>query len=84
MREGLLWFDDDSQRKLADKIDRAATRYRAKFGRRPTTCYVNAAEFDGQVQQVNGIRLQPKTNILRHHFWIGVDEESVTRMMEAE
>ncbi len=77
MKEGLLWFDNDPRRKLADKIDRAATRYRAKFGCQPTTCYVNAAELEDQIQEVNGIRLQAVGNILRHHFWIGVDNETL-------
>ncbi len=77
MREGLLWFDNDPQSKLTDKINRAAVRYQAKFGRRPTTCYVNAAEFNDQIQEINGIRLRAMTNILRHHFWIGVDNETM-------
>lgn len=74
--EGLLWFDNDPQRKLADKISRAATRYQAKFGRRPTICYVNATDFDGDSEALNGIRLCAANNILPHHFWIGVEKEN--------
>lgn len=77
MREGLLWFDNDPQRRLVDKIDRAAARYQAKFGRRPTTCYLNMADFDGQTEQSNGIRLRTVPNILRHHFWLGIENETV-------
>ncbi len=73
MKEGLLWFDNDPQRSLVDKVNRAAARYQAKFGCLPTTCYVNEADFNDQVQQVNGVQMQAVTNILRHHFWIGVD-----------
>ncbi len=78
MREGLLWFDNDPQRKLADKIKRAATRYQVKFGRKPNLCYLNAVDFDGQTEEINGIRLRAVTNILRHHLWIGVDNEVIT------
>ena len=78
MNEGLLWFDKDPRHKLADKIKQAATRYQVKFGRRPTICYLNAADFDKQADEINGIRLRAAPNIQRHHYWIGVENETVT------
>jgi len=75
MKEGLLWFDNDPNRKLGEKINRAVTRYQAKFGRRPTTCYVNYADFDGQSDEIQGVRLLPVSDVRRHHFWIGVEQE---------
>ena len=77
MKEGLLWFDNDPQRKLVDKIDRAVTRYQTRFGRRPTTCYISSADFDGQTHEIAGVRLQPAADVRRHHFWIGVEQETV-------
>lgn len=76
MTEGLLWFDNDPTRKLSDKIDRAATRYKTKFGRRPTICYLNTADFDGATEDVNGIRVRAVTNVLRYHFLIGTEGEA--------
>ncbi len=73
MKEGLLWFDNNPQRQLAEKINRAAHRYKARFGRRPTLCYLNTADFDDKMEETNGVRLRVMTNVLRHHFWIGVD-----------
>ncbi len=78
MREGLLWFDNDPQRKMADKISQAATRYQVKFGRRPPICYLNAADLNGQPDEIKGIRLQAVPNVLRHHFWVGVESDMVT------
>jgi hypothetical protein len=77
MKEGLLWFDNDPRRKLADKIGQAATRYQVKFGRRPTVCYLNVAELNGQPGEIKGIRLRAVPNVLRHHFWIGVENDAV-------
>lgn len=77
MREGLLWFDNDPKRKLADKINQAATRYQVKFGRRPTLCYLNIQEFDGQTEEVGGVQLRSASNVRPHHFWIGVESEAV-------
>ena len=41
MKEGLLWYDDNPGRDLAEKIGRAARRYRQKFGASPNVCYVH-------------------------------------------
>jgi hypothetical protein len=81
VHEGLLWFDADPKRDLAEKVARAAERYRFKFGRRPNLCYVNAAALDAGSIEIDGIRLVPAANVLKHHFWIG-EEESV-RLREA-
>ena len=56
MREGLLWFDNDPNRKLADKISRAVTRYQVRFGCRPTTCYLSVRDFDGQTDKIRSER----------------------------
>ena len=77
MKEGLLWFDNDPRRKLAEKVGQAATRYQVRFGQRPTVCYLNIADLDGQPDEIKGIRLQPVSNVLRHHFWVGVEHESL-------
>ncbi len=131
MRQGLLWFDADPKRGLAEKVGRAADRYRAKFGRWPNACYVNAsmlrsaggvlgqrnevqrdptqratrpahgprpasslgqdgtggAGFDGKGTAkrasdqggdgsvwFDGVRVVPAHYVLRHHFWIGVED----------
>jgi hypothetical protein len=75
MKEGLLWFDKDPDRPLSDKVKRAALRYQARFHRPATVCYVNTADFEGQTASVNGIQLRPAGHVLRHHLWIGVEEQ---------
>ncbi|GAB4534653.1 MAG: hypothetical protein Kow0063_18000 [Anaerolineae bacterium] len=74
MQEGLLWFDADPKRDLAEKVARAAERYRAKFGRRPNLCYVHPSMLANGPLELGGVRLVPADNVLRHHFWIGVEE----------
>lgn len=44
---GLLWFDDDPNRDLKQKVGNAARRYTEKFGRQPTVCYVHPSMLDG-------------------------------------
>lgn len=75
MKEGLLWFDNDPQRQMSEKVNRAATRYQTRFGRRPTTCYISSADFDGHTDEIGGIRVKPASDVRRHHFWIGEEQE---------
>lgn len=79
MKVGLLWFDDDPKRDLAQKVKRAAQRYRQKFGRPPTVCYVHPSLLDGGSRRVGQVRVRGLPSVLRHHFWLGEEEaEQVT------
>jgi len=77
MIEGLLWYDADPKRDLAEKVARATDRYHVKFGRWPNLCYVNDAQIaatEGSAgAEIGGVRLLGAPNVLRHHFWIGED-----------
>lgn len=79
MQEGLLWFDADPKRELAEKVARAADRYHFKFGRRPNLCYVNSSMLDRGLTEFDGVRLVPADNVLKHHFWIGIEEHTELR-----
>lgn len=73
MRTGWLWFDNDSGRTLEEKVARAVARYRDKFGRSPDTCYVHPQTIAGEEQQCGAVRLVAARHVLRHHFWLGVE-----------
>ena len=77
MKVGLLWYDDDPRRDLAEKIGRAARRYRQKFGTSPDVCYVHpsALNNNGKVQKVGKVRVAALPSVLRHHFWLGQEEK---------
>jgi len=77
MREGLLWYDDDPGRDLAEKIGRAARRYRKKFGASPDVCYVHpsAMSGNGKGQKVGKLHVAPLPSVLLHHFWLGREKK---------
>ena len=86
MKEGLLWYDDNPGRDLAEKVGRAARRYRQKFGTPPNICYVHHSVLhsqggagNGKVRKVGGVRVSPSPTVLRHHFWVGREEERRNR-----
>ena len=78
MKQGLLWFDDDPSRDLAEKIRPAARRYIRKHGIAPEVCYVHPSALLGdnaKVKHVGAIRLASRRSVLRDHFWLGREEK---------
>jgi len=67
---GLLWYDSGKSA-LTGKVERAAERYQAKFGRRPNVCYVHEGSLERETEW-QGVRIVGAANVLPHHFWVGV------------
>ena len=79
METGLLWFDNDSERPLRVKIERAARRYQEKFGVHPNACLVNPTALGGAQISEEGLRVIAAPHILPHHFLVGVMKNSRRR-----
>lgn len=72
MNIGMLWFDDSPNLMLTEKIDRAAKYYAAKYGCKPTLCYVHPGMLDGDPGTRTGeIEIKASKTIQRYHFWLG-------------
>ena len=41
MNIGMLWFDNDKNETINEKIKRAANYYKKKYGKSPTLCFVH-------------------------------------------
>ena len=84
MKTGMLWFDDDPKRTLEEKVERAALRFREKYGVAPDLCYANPrtipdAERTVALKQTAAkkggtakILMKQARSILPNHFWLGV------------
>ena len=70
MREGLLWFDDDPDRELLQKVALAVIAYRRKFKEMPNICCVHLSELK-EKQQIGTVEVVPWPTVLKHHFWVG-------------
>ncbi|MCA9874063.1 MAG: hypothetical protein H6659_00215 [Ardenticatenaceae bacterium] len=71
MNVGMLWLDDDRQRSLDEKVNRAAEYYQEKYGRSPELCLVNQKSLS-EKKTVGHIEVQPAQTVLPHHFWLGM------------
>ena len=72
MQTGLLWFDNDAKRCLADKLTLAAEYYERKLGERPNTCFVNDSMVKDGETACSGIVVVKTHDVLPNHFWLGV------------
>lgn len=70
---GMLWRDDDKERSLEEKVKRAVTYYREKYGRMPNMCFVHMAMLPNELR-VDKVVVRPAKDILPQHFWIGIQK----------
>jgi hypothetical protein len=75
MQVGMLWYDNDLKRSLAQKVTRAAEHYRAKYGVTPNLCFVNPMQLPRGSEAANGIQVRAERTILPNHFWLGVGDK---------
>jgi len=76
MNIGMLWFDNDPKTELSLKIERAASYYSQKYGKKPNVCFVHPSMI--QPNPVNkaarsDIEVRTTKSVLPNHFWIGVN-----------
>lgn len=62
MRIGMLWFDDNKSRDLADKIHRASVHYQEKYAIEPDVCYVHPSAIEEYKNKVvaHGMTIEAK------------------------
>jgi len=71
LREGLLWFDDDTRRSVAVRVRNAIERYEERFGIRPNFCYLNPDQATNL--QIPGLALVGEASLGRNYFLLGHD-----------
>ena len=74
MKTGLLFFDNDPKTTFAEKVDKAARLYEAKYGLSPTVCLVNPKALVPGLEMPT-IAVRPFRAVLPHHLWIGIEEK---------
>ena len=70
MQSGMMWFDDDKNRSIEEKIGNAIDYYHQKYGIVPTQCCVSAKSIQEEFL-VNEVSVKPRKFIRPQHFWIG-------------
>lgn len=78
MEIGMLWFDNDPKSDLQSKVTRAAAYYRSKYGEEPNLCFVHPSMIPEEISHAGKIAVRSNNAIIPHHFWIGVQKQTVT------
>jgi hypothetical protein len=78
MNIGMLWFDNDTQSDLSQKIQRAASYYQQKYGKQPDLCYVHPSMAQAPMNgnpgiKTGGIEVKTTKSVLPNNFWIGIN-----------
>jgi hypothetical protein len=85
MSTGLLWFDNDPNTSLSQKIAKAAAYYQKKYGRAPELCLVNPSMLAGkQPPDIEGITVRMYRPVLPGHLWIGFEDMPTEPKPESE
>lgn len=66
----MMWFDDNTKKPVARKIDEAVEAYMRHFKTRPNVVLVNEADRI----DVPGIRVQVAAYVQRNNFWVGWED----------
>lgn len=74
MSTGLLWYDNDKNKSMTQKVKDAARRYEQKYQHPANLAHVNSNDFPF-IGVVDGIEIRIKYTIMPNHVWIGVKEE---------
>jgi phosphotransacetylase len=72
---GMLWFDNDPKKSLADKVLDAADYYRKKYRAVVNCCYVHPSMIQDGELQVDNVVVKANKSVLPNHLWMGRDIE---------
>ena len=73
MQIGMLWFDNERDKTLAEKVADAAAYYRRKYGQAPNYCETHPAP--DLPERVGTVRIVPSRQIIPNHLWIGIETD---------
>jgi hypothetical protein len=74
MRKGMLWFDE-SKESFENRVLRAASFYRRKYGKEPTFCFANPKTNGAEEKTLDGLEIRTERTIMPDYFLIGVSDD---------
>ena len=75
MRKGMLWYDNENQRNMKEKIANAIDFFQSKYGHLPHVCYVNPQSLDGELSFNAQVKVESSERIIKNHIWLEFPQE---------
>ncbi len=84
MHVGMLWYDNNPNLALKNKIEKAVEYYRQKYGRQPNLCLIHPSMMEqsrlsrseGNWEELDGMTIRPYRPVLPGHLWIGIEDKN--------
>lgn len=75
MKEGLLWYDNQINLDIKERISSAVDFFESKYGYLPEKCYVNPDTLGKPVELGGQIKIIPNERVILNHFWLEFSTE---------
>lgn len=70
MKEGLLWYDNQGNIDLKERITSAVKFFESKYGYLPKKCFVNPATLEKPFEMDRKIKVFPSDRVIVNHIWL--------------
>lgn len=78
MKPGELFLIEDVSMSIEARVLWAAERYRQHYGQHPTLCLLHPSLMPAVGEQVAGVRVEARPNLLPNYVWLGVADVGTT------
>ena len=75
MKEGLLWYDNQGNIDLKERIMSAVKFFESKYGYLPKKCFVNPATLEEPLEMDRKIKVFPNDRVIVNHIWLEFSSE---------
>jgi hypothetical protein len=75
MKKGLLWYDNQKNVDIKERISSAIDFFESKYGYLPGKCFVNPETLGKPLELGNKIKVIPNECVLANHFWLEFSTE---------
>ena len=70
MKEGLLWYDNQKNVDIKERISSAVAYFESKYGYLPEKCFVNPSTLGKPIELGERLKVVPNERVIVNHFWL--------------
>jgi hypothetical protein len=72
MNNGMLWYDNQTDKPVEVRLQQAVDYFIAKYGHPPLCCFVHPEMLAEPMQLTDSIKVIPNQRILKNHIWLEI------------
>ena len=75
MNNGMLWYDNQTDQPVENRIKKAVDYFISKYGHPPLCCFVHPDMTSQPIQLGDHLKIIPNERVLKNHIWLEISEE---------